>query len=149
MTTTEHTSDPATLRPRLTGIQHVGITVTDLNTSRAWYERVLGLVFQFQEPHHRSECGGYAVVLGTPDGAFNLGLDHHPTNRRQPFDPALTGLDHLCFQVSTRAELLAWEARLDAVDVAHSGVYDIDGMPVSLLTFRDPDGVQLELIAFS
>ena len=36
----------------------------------------------------------------------------------------------------------------DAAGVENSGVYAMEGMPISLVTFHDPDGIQLELIAF-
>ncbi|WP_160160999.1 VOC family protein [Actinomadura sp. K4S16] len=148
MTTTEAASAAQPVRAALVGIQHVGLTVTDVEASAAWYQRVLGLRRQFDEPHHRSDKGGHSIVLGTDDMAFNLGLDHHPGNGGEGFDPVRTGLDHLCLQVASLDQLHAWTARLDAEGVAHSGVYPMEGMPISLLTFRDPDGIQLELIAF-
>lgn len=143
MTTTE------TAAPGLTGIQHVGLTVTDVEASRSWYERVLGLQSQFEEPHHESEAGGFAVVLGTPDMSLNIGLDHHPSHDGASFDPTRTGLDHLCLQVADPAALEAWAAHLDREGVENSGVYPMEGTPFSLLTFNDPDGIQLELIAMA
>lgn len=148
MTTTEAASASTPVRPALTGIQHVGLTVTNVEASAAWYERVLGLQRQFDEPHHQSEHGGYAVVLGTADMSLNVGLDHHPANRGEGFDVTRTGLDHVCFQVASLDQLHEWTAQLDTEGVEHSGVYEVEAMPISLLTFRDPDGIQLELIAF-
>ena len=143
MTTTESAA------PGLTGIQHVGLTVADVEASRAWYERVLGLQSQFSEPHHESDAGGYAVVLGTPDMSLNIGLDHHPAHDGASFDPTRTGLDHLCLQVADPAALDAWAEHLDREGIANSGVYPMDGTPFTLLTFNDPDGIQLELIALA
>jgi len=37
---------------------------------------------------------------------------------------------------------------LDAEGIENSGVYAMEQMPISLVTFLDPDGIQLELIAF-
>jgi catechol 2,3-dioxygenase-like lactoylglutathione lyase family enzyme len=136
------------VRPALAGIQHVGLTVADVDASAAWYERVLGLDRQFTEPHHQSALGGYSIVLGTPDMSLNIGLDHHPANEGESFDPTRTGLDHLCFHAGSVDDLHAWTTHLDSEGVTHSGVYAMDGMPISLLTFRDPDGIQLELIGF-
>jgi glyoxylase I family protein len=149
MTTTETTEiTGASTGPVLAGIQHVGLTVSNVEASIEWYTRVLGLERQFDEPHHHSSQGGYAVVLGTPDMSLNIGLDHHPTNGGERFDPTRTGLDHLCFQVADLDALSAWAAHLDRLDVPNSGVYAMEGTPFRLLTFSDPDGVQLELIAF-
>ena len=150
MTTTETTgsSSQAPARPALTGIHHVGLTVTDVEASAAWYQRVLGLHREFDEPHHRSDQGGRAIVLCTPDMSVSVGLDHHPANRGETFDPTRTGLDHACFQVASLDALHAWPTHLDAEGVHNSGVYAMDAMPISLVTFHDPDGIQLELIAF-
>jgi glyoxylase I family protein len=148
MTTTDNDAAPTAARSGLVGIQHAGLTVTDVEASAAWYERVLGLTRQFTEPHHQSEQDGYAIVLGTPNMSLNVGLDHHPANTGEAFDPTRTGLDHLCLQVSSVEELHAWADHLDAESVDHSGVHAMDAMPISLLTFCDPDGIQLELIAF-
>lgn len=144
---TRSESDP-TVSPELTGIQHVGLTVRDVEASAEWYQRVLGLQRQFEEPHHHSDEGGYAVVLGTPDMSLNVGLDHHPANDGDGFDPTRTGLDHVCFQVSSVDDLTKWATHLDRHAVANSGVYAMAGTPFTLLTFDDPDGIQLELIAF-
>lgn len=145
----ETESDAATgTAPDLTGIQHVGLTVRDVEASVEWYQQVLGLQRQFDEPHHRSDEGGYAVVLGTPDMSLNVGLDHHPANTGDGFDPTRTGLDHVCFQVSGTDALGAWATHLDQQGVSNSGVYVMEGTPFSLVTFNDPDGIQLELIAF-
>jgi glyoxylase I family protein len=138
----------ATVRPTLTAIHHVGITVTDVEASAAWYERVLGLGRLFTEHHYRSPANGYTIVLGPPDGSFSLGVDHHPGNAGDSFDPTRTGLDHLSFQVESVDALQAWATHLEGQGVPNSGVYPMQGFPLSLVTFCDPDGVQLELIAF-
>ena len=138
-----------TTAPDLAGIHHVGLTVTDVDRSEEWCCRVIGWQRLFVEPHFGGEEGaGYAVVLGHPDKHFNIGLDHHRGNDGDTFDPARTGLDHLCFTMPDAQTLDAWAAHLDALGVANSGVYDMEGAPVSLLTFDDPDGIQLELILY-
>jgi glyoxylase I family protein len=138
----------ATVRPTLTGIHHIGITVTDVEASAAWYERVLGLGRLFQVRHYRSEANGYTIVLGPPDVSFSLGFDHHPANTGDGFDPTRTGLDHLSFQVESVDALHAWVTHLEGQGVPNSGVYPMPEFPLSLVTFCDPDGVQLEFIAF-
>jgi len=149
MTTTETQSETGSSASLgLTGIQHVGLTVRDVEASAEWYQRVLGLQRQFEEPHHHSDQGGYAVVLGMPDMSLNVGLDHHPANDGRGFDPTRTGLDHVCFQVAGVDALDEWARQLDRHGVTNSGVYPMEGTPFFLLTFDDPDGIQLELIAF-
>jgi catechol 2,3-dioxygenase-like lactoylglutathione lyase family enzyme len=133
----------------LQGIHHVGLTVPDDEASAAWYERVLGLTRPVDEPHHDSAADGRAIVLGPPDRRFGIGLDRHPDHAGEGFDPTRTGLDHLCLLVGSVEELHAWAEHLTAEDVKHSGVYGVDGRPVQVVTFCDPDGVQLELVAYT
>ena len=149
MTSTESTGPThGHAPPTLAGIHHVGLTVTDVEASAAWYQQVLGLQREFAEPHHRSDQGGHAVVLGTANRSLSLGLDHHPGNAGEGFDPTRTGLDHVCFHVASLDELQAWPAHLEAEGIENSGVYAMENMPISLVTFHDPDGIQLELVAF-
>jgi hypothetical protein len=45
-----------------------------------------------------------------------------------------------------RADLDVWASRLDELGIEHSGVIDTDGpLPYSVVDFRDPDNIQLEL----
>jgi catechol 2,3-dioxygenase-like lactoylglutathione lyase family enzyme len=150
MTKTEATPTAThdSLRPTLAGIHHVGLTVTDVEASAAWYQQVLGLHREFDEPHHDSDQGGRAIVLCNADMSLSVGLDHHPGNRGEGFDATRTGLDHVCFQVASLDDLQAWATQLEAEGVHNSGVYAMDAMPISLVTFHDPNGIQLELIAF-
>lgn len=50
----------------------------------------------------------------------------------------------MSFLVSSRAALDEWSARFDDLTVPHSPVSDQEGY--SVLVFRDPDGIQLELV---
>jgi catechol 2,3-dioxygenase-like lactoylglutathione lyase family enzyme len=134
--------------PSLAAIHHVGITATDVEASADWYERVLGFRRQFAERHYRSDAGGYTLVLAPPGAPFSIGVDHHPANSGSGFDPTRTGLDHLSFQVASIESLHRWVSHLNQQQVPNSGVYPMEGFPISLVTFCDPDGVQLELIAF-
>jgi glyoxylase I family protein len=135
--------------PCLTSIHHLGITVTDIERSEAWYGRVLGLRRVFVENHHQSTAGGYAVVMANETGSVDIGLDHHPGNDGTQFDARRNGLDHVCFAVGNKTDLQPWIQHLDSQDVQHSGIYDIDGMPMAVVNFRDPDGIPIELISIN
>jgi glyoxylase I family protein len=124
----------------LAGFHHVSLTVTDVARSEQWYGEVLGLHRAFVE--QRSD--GHAVVLSRPP--MFLGLTQHDRCSGDPFDERRTGLDHVSFAVTERAELDAWAAHLDRVGVAFSGITEqTEPFPFALLVFRDPDGVQLEV----
>lgn len=151
MTITTDERDAAFSVPALSAIQHIGLTVSDVERSEAWYGRVLGMHRIFVEPHHGGDGRGYAVVLGAPALGLNIGLDHHPERLGECFDPRVTGLDHVCFSVASRAELDEWSAHLDRCVVPHSGIteFEMAGMHFAVLNLRDPDGIALELMAVS
>jgi len=133
--------------PAVTGLQHLGLTVRDIDASEAWYSRVLGLVRVFVEPHGTGD--GYAVVMTRPGTALFLGLDHHPDADREMFSPLRTGLDHLALQVSSRSDLDDWRNHLDALGVERGEVSESTEPPAhALLCFRDPDGIPIELFWF-
>jgi len=71
----------------------------------------------------------------------------HPEHRGDPFDPfdeRRTGLDHLEFLVESRQDLDEWVARLDEFGIAHSGIKEPGYSANAMITFRDPDNIQLE-----
>ena len=128
--------------PSISAIHHISLTVGEIDRSVAWYSDVLGLEHLMDEKH--PDGGGYAVVLGKPDWSMCVGLHIHDANEGETFAEHRTGLDHVSFLVSSRAELDAWSARLDDLEVTHSPVSDQEGY--SVLVFRDPDDIQLELV---
>jgi len=134
--------------PAVTGYHHFAPTVSDVEASAQWYERVFGMTrVPVAFPHHGGEKGGYAVVLTEPRSGIALGLHHHDGNPGQLFDERRTGLDHMSFAVSGRADLDAWASWLDSLGIENSGVVDTDDpVPYSVVVFRDPDNIQLELI---
>jgi glyoxylase I family protein len=132
-----------TTPPALATLHHVGITVTDLARSLAWYQEVLGMAPVMKERYP----GGRTVVLVRPGTPVDIGLDEHEANEGERFAPHRTGLDHVSISVPTRAELDTWHAHLTSRGVECSEVRDVtEPMPFALLTFTDPDGVALELI---
>lgn len=126
-------------------LHHVAVTVTDMDASIAWYNDLFGFVELAREEHFGGS-GGYAVVLGPPDWSMAVVLNHHPTNGGM-FDPTRTGLDHIGFVMPDRAAIEEWEARLSDKGIKHSPISDHDWG--SSLNFRDPDDMQLQLVAFA
>jgi glyoxylase I family protein len=139
---------PGVTRPT---IHHVGLTVTDLDASIAWYEKIFDITYQLEVPHE----GGTGKVL--TDGAWQLmvALHHHDANQSEPCAETRTGLDHVGFPVLARADLEIWQKHLEACGVRRSPVANrpytqspIADLPFgSFLVFRDPDNIQLELFA--
>ena len=59
--------------------------------------------------------------------------------------PRRPGLDHVALACADRAELEVWQDRLDGLGIKHGGI--VDAHYGSGLSFKDPDGVALELFA--
>lgn len=129
--------------PDIASIHHVSLTVTDLERSVQWYKDVLGLVELMREEH--PDGNGHAIILGKPDFSMCVGLHTHSANASEPCSETRTGLDHVSFGVARRADLDDWAAHLEKLDVVRSPINDQPGY--SVLVFRDPDNIQLELIA--
>jgi len=133
--------------PGITGIHHISITVTDIEASMAWYEKLFQanrLPVKF--PHYGCEDSGYAELLIEPRSGLAIGLHKNTANNGEKFDEARTGLDHVGLQVSSREELEAWTRRLDELGIPHSGIQaEQEPFPFATVVFRDPDNIQLEL----
>ena len=134
--------------PTVTGVHHFSPTVSDVEASAEWYGRVFGMDrVPISFPHHGAEEGGYAVLLMDPRSGMAIGLHHHNANPGQVFHESRTGLDHISFGVAERADLDVWASWLDELGIKHSGVIDTNHpVSYSVVVFRDPDNIQLELI---
>ncbi|WP_018638401.1 VOC family protein [Parafrankia elaeagni] len=121
---------------------HVGLNVTDLTRSTAFYQRVLGL----------EELGGQTngdrkfAFLGR-DGTLLLTLWQQSEGA---FPTGLPGLHHLSFQVADleavrHAEVVLREIGVEPLYdgvVAHG-----EGASSGGVFFTDPDGIRLEIFA--
>jgi glyoxylase I family protein len=126
--------------PAVSAVQHISLTITDLERSTEWYQRVLGF-------HHvrSATVGGFSLsVLASPGDELSLTLSKHPDNPGRQFSETRTGLDHLSFTVADMDSLKTWTDHFDRQGVVHSPAAE-DPFGV-VLVFRDPDNIQLELV---
>lgn len=126
--------------PTFSGIDHVALTVTDMQASLAFYESVLDV----QVAGTMSDGSFSRCVLELP-GRTHLGLTQHHVGSGRLFDATNPGLDHLALACDSREELIAWVQHLDDLEISHSGVQD--ATYGSALSFADPDGNALEFFA--
>src|SRR3954447_7616604 len=128
--------------PLLNGTVTVILTVRHLVTSAAWYRALLAAV----EVGRYAEPDGYLaqVVLREPITGLSLCLVQHRDGLEQRFDERRVGLDHIEFTVPSRESLDEWATRLDHLGIPHSGVKAPSYTSNAMITFRDPDNIQLE-----
>ena len=130
----------------IVGIHHLGLTVSDVERSARWYQDVLG--FERVGQLGDADTERRKIFLRHPGLDARLGLVEHRTSSKRPFDETESGLDHLAFAVPSRTELEHWARRLDDLGVPFSPIADSFSIPgASVIVFRDPDNVQLELFA--
>ena len=134
-----------------TGFAHVRLTVTDIARSREFYDRVFGWPAAVDESDSAGEPGIEdspekfygGVVYQTPQGTL-FGL--RPVGS-DGFDSTRTGLDHVSFAVEDRAALERAATALGDAGVEHGEVIDLADAGMAILSFQDPDDVNVELSA--
>jgi catechol 2,3-dioxygenase-like lactoylglutathione lyase family enzyme len=122
------------------GLQHVAITVSDLQRSTEWYSRLFGAEPVLDEDE---ESGDFHHTVYVLEGGMLFGLHSHMGREaKDTFDERRTGLDHVAFALPDSASLEAWGRKLDELGISHGSVKKAHyGSGIS---FRDPDGIALE-----
>jgi len=128
--------------PSISGRVEVNLTVRDPEISAAWYSDLLDLevLYDFTAADRRMRY----IALVDPKSQLVLCLVGHKDNKGERFSELHAGLDHLEFLVNRREDLEEWAAKLDRLGIQHSGVKQPEYTPNAMLTFRDPDNIQLE-----
>jgi glyoxylase I family protein len=132
-------------------IHHLRLTVTDVQRSREFYTGLLGfeVAVDSPPPDDPSAAEAYKVLFGGVvmiRGNLLLGLRPvAPADDR--FDCDKVGLDHLSFGVASHEDLEHAVRLFDEHGVTHGGITPLASFGIEVLSFEDPDGIQLELTA--
>ena len=121
--------------PEVCGVHHVKLPVRDPAVSRDWYVRMLGFE---QEIEFVEEGTLMGVALRDPRSGLRFAVRREPERAE-----ALEGFDPVALAVTTRAELDAWVAYLEAQGVEHGPV--MSGQIGWVVGFHDPDGIEIRL----
>jgi glyoxylase I family protein len=134
-----------------TGFAHVRLTVTDIGRSKEFYDRVFGWPTAVDNSARADEPGVSesaeefygGTVYQTPQGTL-FGL--RPVGASS-FEADTTGLDHVSFAVDSRDDLVAARAALTEAGIAHGEIIDLTDAGMAILSFQDPDDINIELTA--
>jgi glyoxylase I family protein len=126
----------------MTALNHVAVTVRDIDASAPWYQALIGSEPALDE--HTD--AGYRHVVWALDNGTLFGIHQHdrPLEGGR-FSEFQAGLDHVGFGCADRSELETWVDKLNELGVEHGGI--VDAPYGSGLSFRDPDGIALEFFA--
>ena len=132
-------------------IHHLRLTVTDVARSRQFYTSLLGFEVAVESPPPDDPAaaevfkilfGGCVMIRG------NLLMGLRPmAPESDRFDPDRVGLDHLSFSVASHADLQQAIQLFDEHGVTHGEITTLPSFGIDVLSFEDPDGMQLELTA--
>jgi glyoxylase I family protein len=129
---------------KTSGVHHIVLTVTDLERSKEFYTILLGFNFV-------ADLGPSRILLSDGSVALAIGLppDASQAIDNDKFSENRAGLDHVSFNLESRADLEAAVKLFDENKVSHGEITDLTphGLPVLVLAFRDPDNIQIEFTA--
>lgn len=128
--------------PDVIGIDHIYLSVSDLERSTAFYDRVLRDTLGFR-------CNRFALG-GEPHVQYynrHFGYVLRPARRAAAHEPYAPGLHHLCLRVDSAAEVAEVAQRLQGLGIAASDarLYPEYAADYCATFFTDPDGIRLEV----
>ncbi len=122
---------------KLSGIHHLKIPVADLESSAAWFGKVLGAE-RLSRFDHKDDEKLFAVILRIPGVDILVELRHAPKAAA-----AVVGYDPITFAVEDEAAWRKLRAHFDEVGVQHSEI--IKGFLGYVMEFKTPDGLEVRL----
>jgi catechol 2,3-dioxygenase-like lactoylglutathione lyase family enzyme len=127
------------------GIDHIYLSVSDMNASEWFYDTVMLKVLGYRK--------GESVIAGDAHVHYynrQFGFSLRPARTGVIHDPYAPGLHHFCFRVEDHASVDQVAGELAALGITctepdHYPQYAADYYAVF---FEDPDGVRLEITNF-
>lgn len=119
---------------RAMAIDHVTLTVSNLNRTKSFYEQL----FQVKFTKHKDNSFNLLPV-GIP--VWFIQWEKQRPNDK--FDETRIGLDHIAFHLDTLEELKEFVNRLKEINATTVGLQRYAGK-YPYVCFRDPDNIQTE-----
>ena len=127
---------------RVIGIDHVYLSVSDLERSQRFYDIVLVDVLEFRKNRF--------TIDGDPHVQYfnrDFGLVLRPARAPSRHEPYAPGLHHLCLRVENQSdvETVAHALRALGIPATEAAPYPQYASDYVATFFDDPDGVRLEV----
>lgn len=116
------------------GIDHVTLTVSDINRTKDFYNKLFQTKFEKDDEYSFS-------LLAVDIPVWFVQWKKQQSN--DSFDETRIGLDHIAFSLDTIEELEKFVARLKDMGVKTEGLQRFAGK-YPYVCFRDPDNIQTE-----
>jgi catechol 2,3-dioxygenase-like lactoylglutathione lyase family enzyme len=126
----------------LKGFHHATLTVTDINRSADFYTGLLGLNLIAELSPTRYIVGNNSLIL-----AISEPPDPDQAPDDDSFNENRVGLDHISFAVDSMEEMRRARTLLTEAGVYCGEVKELTQFGFAVMSFRDPDNIQLELSA--
>ncbi len=126
----------------ITGIDHIYITVSDLQRSESFYDRLLLETLGFRKNRF--------ALAGDPHTQYfnrHFGYVLRPSRNPGGHDSYAPGLHHLCLRVESIADVAAVADQLRAlgIEASEARLYSEYAPDYWATFFTDPDGIRLEV----
>lgn len=132
----------------MTALDHIGLSVADLDAQAAWYEQALGLLPL--EPGGIPAIGLRVVFLVDPDEGWALellhreGSEHPPLAASAPEHVLTQGYGHICLRVHNVDEVYARLIAAGATSIMPPGDSPVSGVRMAFVA--DPEGNFIEML---
>lgn len=127
----------------IVGLHHVTAIASDPQRNLDFYTGVLGLRF-VKKTVNFDDPGTYHFYFGDDAGTPGTILTFFPWPNSRPGKPGAGEVTHTAFSIPP-ASVSFWENRLESLGIHLEGKQERMGEVV--LTFSDPDGMKIELVA--
>ena len=132
----------------MTALDHIGLSVADLDAQAEWYSRALGL--EQLEPGGIPAVGLRVVFLVDPDEGWAIellsrpGSQHPPLATSAPEHVLTQGYGHICLRVSDVDELYGRLIAAGASSIMPPSESPVSGVRMAFVA--DPEGNFLEML---
>lgn len=126
----------------VTGIDHIYITVSDLDRSEAFYDRALLKTLGFRKNKFTLDGDPHVQYFNR-----HFGYVLRPSHTPSAHDPYAPGLHHFCLRVDSIDDVIAVSAQLRSagIDASEARNYPEYAPDYWATFFSDPDGIRLEV----